>query len=593
MRLRTQLALLLAVFALVPLAAALVPVTRVLSAALATEHEARLDGASRAVAGELARLSQEAAARVGDLSRSPEAEAFARDLASGALSPADAAARGAEWMAARGLDVLTVVAADGRVATSGHLPGRAGDVDPEMGAVLEGPAGLAAPRVVTRAGAAGPEPVLALVAWAPLPGEGGLRLAGGLDLGLDRARRLAALTNGEITIRGAGGALLAQAAAPLDESAPLLTRVGMRLGVGLADARRILPLGPPGAPAGEVEVSVASEGLARAAGTVLAAFLAALVAGAVGAVVAGRLVASRVTRPVEALREAAARVASGDLSARVPSGAGGGVGELGDLVRAFNDMTQDVATGRARLAQAERVAAWREVARRLAHEIKNPLTPIAMSVETLREARAAGRADFPEIFEEGTRAIAEEVRRLKRIVDEFSRFARLPSPERSPVAPDELVGAVLALYPSAPPGVSVEREVEPGLPPVSADRDQVLQLLLNLVRNGLEAMPAGGVLRIGARADGREVALWVADTGPGIPAEDLPRLFEPYFTRKEGGTGLGLAIAQRIAEEHGGRLAVESAPGAGATFTLWLPSLDSAYPERRPRAAGTEAKGSG
>jgi nitrogen fixation/metabolism regulation signal transduction histidine kinase len=251
---------------------------------------------------------------------------------------------------------------------------------------------------------------------------------------------------------------------------------------------------------------------------------------------------------------------------------GRATGEVGELVRAFNAMTQDLASNRLRLAQAERVAAWREVARRLAHEIKNPLTPIAMSVETLRDALAAGRRDFPEIFDEGTRAIGEEVRRLKRIVDEFSRFARLPAPERAAVAPEELVGAVLALYPSAPPGVSVERRIAPGLPAVSADRDQVLQLLLNLLRNALDAMPEGGPLLLEARAEGAGVALSVKDGGAGISAEDLPHVFEPYFTKKEGGTGLGLAIAHRIAEEHGGRLTVESTPGQGATFTLWLPA---------------------
>jgi signal transduction histidine kinase len=567
MRLRTQLATFLALFAVVPLALALVPVTRALTRALASEHATRLDSAARALQGELDRLAQDAAARVNELARSPEAEAFARELDSGALPAADAAARGAEWMRVRDLDVLCVLRPDGVVLTSGHLPGRAGDVDPELRPVLQQAPGAAAPRIVTRAGPSGPEPVLALVARAALPGEAGLQLVGGVDLGEDRAQRLAALTNGEVTIRGADGAVVARAAAPARVGAPLLTRVGARLGLGLAGARRVLALGPPGAPAGQVEVSVASEGLARAAGTVVAAFLAALVAGALGALAAGALVASRTTRPVEALREAAARVAAGDLSARVEARAGG---EVGELVRAFNAMIQDLATGRARLAQAERVAAWREVARRLAHEIKNPLTPIAMSVETLREAQAAGRPDFREIFDEGTLAIGEEVRRLKRIVDEFSRFARLPAPERTPVSPEELVASVLALF-AAPPGVAVEREVPAGLPVVLADRDQAVQVLLNLVRNALEAMPGGGALRVAACTDGDGVAITVADTGPGIAAEDLPRLFEPYFTRKEGGTGLGLAIAQRIAEEHGGRLTVRSTPGQGAAFTFWLP----------------------
>jgi two-component system, NtrC family, nitrogen regulation sensor histidine kinase NtrY len=244
---------------------------------------------------------------------------------------------------------------------------------------------------------------------------------------------------------------------------------------------------------------------------------------------------------------------------------------VGELVRAFNEMTGDLATSRTRLAQAERIAAWREVARRLAHEIKNPLTPIAMSVETLRDALEQGRPDFREIFEEGTHAISEEVRRLKKIVDEFSRFARLPAPERAPAAPEELVLSVLALFPEPPPGVTISREVEPGLPPVLADRDQILQLLLNLVRNGLDAVAGGGELRVGAARTAGGVAFTVSDDGPGIARADLACVFEPYFTTKEGGTGLGLAIAHRIAEEHGGKLEAASEPGNGAAFTLTLP----------------------
>jgi len=572
MRLRTQLAALFALFALVPLAGALIPVARALSRALDSEGADRLDGAARALEGELERLAEDAGASVRDLSRGPEVEALVRDLGAGAVAPADAAAAGREWMRARGLDVLALASPDGRVVTSGHLPGRAGDVDPELVALFGAPPGAAVARVVSRAGAAGVEPVLALVAWAPVPGDPSLRIVGGVALGADRAERLAALTGGEVAIRGADGALLASASAQADAGAPLLLRLGARLatrlGVGRSGARREIPVGAGQPPAGRVEVAVTSEGLARAAGTVLLAFLGAVLAAALGAAVAGRLLASRITRPVEALREAAARVAGGDLSARVAARA---TGEVGELVRAFDAMTEDLATGRARLAQAERIAAWREVARRLAHEIKNPLTPIAMSVETLRDAHAAGRADFGEIFDEGTQAIGEEVRRLKRIVEEFSRFARLPAPERTPVAPDDLVGSVLALFPSAPAGVTLRRELAPGLPPVWADRDQALQVLLNLVRNALDAMPGGGQLSLGARLDGGEVAITVSDTGPGIAAEDLPHLFEPYFTRKEGGTGLGLAIAQRIAEEHGGRLEVASSLGAGATFTLWLP----------------------
>jgi signal transduction histidine kinase len=573
MTLRARLSLAFALFAALPLAATLWPVSRALSRALEAEHAARLDGAAHAVEGELARLGGQASVAVAELAASPEAETFAREHAAG-VAPAEEAGRAAEWAAARGLGVLAVTDPDGRVISSAHLPGRAGDVDPELAALYgSAPPGRAVPRVVSRAGPDGVEPVLALVAWRDLPSSP-VRLAGGIALGRELAERLAALTGGAVAVRGADGALLAQAQPPRPDGggvypgllAPLAEgRILGRLGA----ASRVLPLGTGDAPAASLEVSVASEGLARARVTVLLAFLGALAAAAVAAAIAGRLLASRVTRPVEALRDAAARVAAGDLGARVDVRASG---EVGDLVRAFNAMTADLAHSRARLAQAERIAAWREVARRLAHEIKNPLTPIAMSVETLRDALERRRPDFPEIFEEGTRAISDEVRRLKKIVDEFSRFARLPAPERAAVAPEELVAAALALFPEPPPGVTLTREVAPGLPAVHADRDQVLQILLNLVRNALDALGArGGRLAVtAARAPGG-VAFTVRDDGPGITPDDLARVFEPYFTTKEGGTGLGLAIARRIAEEHGGTLEAESAPGVGAAFVLVLP----------------------
>jgi len=568
MTLRAKLALAFALFAAVPLGAALWPVSRALSQALGAELAARLDGAARAVEDEVGRLGAGAAERVGELARSEEAEAFARDHAAGALEPADEAARAGAWMAALGLDVLAVVDRDGRVVSSGHLPGRAGDVDPELAALLAStPPGRAAATVVAREGPDGVERSVALVAWAPLAGDPALRVAGGVALGPERTARLASLTGGAVVLRAADGRTLAEASPSPGAPRGLSERVAARLAT-LGAPARTLALGPADRPAATLEIRVPPAGLARAELTVVLVFLAALALGTLAAGAAGGLLASRVTRPLEALRAAAARVAAGELGARVQARASG---EVGELVRAFDAMSAELAASRDRLAQAERIAAWREVARRLAHEIKNPLTPIAMSVETLRDAHARGRADFPALLEEGTQAIGEEVRRLKRIVDEFSRFARLPAPERAAVAPEELVQAVLALFPTPPAGAILEREVEPGLPPVLADRDQVLQVLLNLVQNALDAMPAGGKVRIVARRDGQVVRFDVADSGAGIPPGDLDRVFEPYFTTKAGGTGLGLAIAQRIAEEHGGGLSAASTPAAGATFTLRLP----------------------
>ena len=570
MSLRARLALAFAIFATLPLAAAMVPVSRALGEALSAEHAARVERAALAVEGDLARQAAAAEAAIAELAAAPESEAVARDLASGALDPPEARDVAAGWAAARGLDVLEIVDAEGRVISSAHLPGRAGDVDPEAERIAGTvPAGRAAAAVISQAGPAGVAPVLAQVAWAPLGGaEGGLRVLGGLALGEDRAARLAELTGGEIRVTAGEP--------PTPPAAAGGSRGWRSLLGGPGLTSRIVKVGPPGGVAGAVEVRVGSAGLVRAQLLVLGAFGLVLLAGAIGAGVVGAALARRITRPIEALRAAAARVAAGELGVRVGVRADG---EVGELVRAFDAMSADLALGRARLAQAERVAAWREVARRLAHEIKNPLTPIAMSVETLRDARAASRPDFGEIFEESTRAIGEEVRRLKRIVDEFGRFARLPPPERAPVAPEELASSVAALFPSPPPGVELRREVEAGLPRVMADRDQILQVLLNLVSNALEAMGSGGVLTVGARRDGDRVAITVRDTGPGIAAADLPRLFEPYFTTKPGGTGLGLAIARRIAEEHGGTLELEGGSGGGTTFVLALPAAEE-------RAAG-------
>lgn len=570
MTLRARLSLWFALFAALPLLAVFVPVSLVLRQSLERDHAARLEAAARAAEGELLRLSAAAADGVRDLAARPEAAALARDLDEGLASPPEAAARVAEWGAARGLDVLSLVEPDGRVVASAHLPGRAGDVDPALARLLAGPAGRAGAVALERAAGAELERTLALAAWAPV-GAGPLRLVGGVALGAGPAGRLAAVTGASVSLRDGAGGLLAAASGPGDAA----ERPGLagRLAGALAGTTRRVPIAsgpaaPGAAAAGAVELHLASAGLVRAWLAVLAAFLGLLLAAAVAAALLGRRLASRETAPLEALQAAAARVAAGDLEARVGVTADG---EVGALVRAFDAMTADLRRSRARLAASERVAAWREVARALAHELKNPLTPIAMSVELLRDAQ--GRPDFAEILDESTRAIGEEVRRLRKIVDEFSRFARLPAPELAPLPAGELAQALLALYPAPPPGVTLRASVAPDLPVVRADRDQLLQVLHNLVKNAFEAMPGGGALRFTARREGGEVIYEVADGGPGIPADLLPRIFEPYVTTKAGGTGLGLAIAERIVQEHGGRLEAASPPGEGATFTVRLPCL--------------------
>jgi signal transduction histidine kinase len=450
------------------------------------------------------------------------------------------------------------------VVTSGHLRGRAGDVDPSLREVLTAsPAGRPAPRVLPRATAEGVEEGLFVAAWEPVPADRSLRAVAGIALDSRLAQRAAALTGGEVTVRLAGGKVLASAGQAADAPG----RIARLLGAPAARTREVaLPAAGP--PLASIAVRLPTGGLGRALGTAALAFLLALVAGVAAASLVGHLVARRITRPLEALRAGAAAVGAGELSARVETRA---TGEVGELVRAFNDMTAELARVTARAAAAERVAAWREVARRLAHEVKNPLTPVAMSVETLRDAWARKSPDLPEIFDEATQAIREEVRRLSRIVDEFGRFARLPQPELRKVGGTELVGAFLALYPEGPPGIELTREVPPSLPVVKVDPDQILQVLHNLLRNAFEAVGRHGRARVSARRDDDELVVEVGDSGPGIPPEVRPHLFEPYFTTKEAGTGLGLAISDRIVREHGGRIEVESEPGKGTTFSVRIP----------------------
>jgi nitrogen fixation/metabolism regulation signal transduction histidine kinase len=290
----------------------------------------------------------------------------------------------------------------------------------------------------------------------------------------------------------------------------------------------------------------------------------------VGAVLAAVLLSGRIARPVRELAEQSRRVAAGDPGAAVDAPAGD---EVGELARAFNTMTAELRTSRERLLQTERVAAWREMARRLAHELKNPLFPIQLSIETLRRAwdEPGGRERFAALFRESSDTVLEELQSLRRIIEEFSEFARMPRPELKPVDVAAVVEQVLALYQARAAGVRIEKDLAPGLGTVSADRALLARALANLVANALEAMPEGGTLRVRAAPAEDGVVVEVADTGPGLDEDQRTRLFTPYYTTKKGGTGLGLAIVQGIVSDHAGRIEARSAPGEGTTFSLYLP----------------------
>jgi len=228
--------------------------------------------------------------------------------------------------------------------------------------------------------------------------------------------------------------------------------------------------------------------------------------------------------------------------------------------------------------RAEQTMAWREVARRIAHEIKNPLTPIKLSAQRLRKKFADRAPDYEQIFEECTRTIIQEVGALKGLVDEFSRYAaKMPSSDPKPNDLHVVVEMVLTLYAAAPRGVKIGQDLDPQLPPVNVDPEQMKRALINLVDNALDALGGEGEIVIRTRyLKGKEVvALEVADTGPGIPQADRERLFLPYFSTKRGGTGLGLAIVHRIVAEHAGQIRIEDNVPKGTRVVIELPALMS------------------
>jgi signal transduction histidine kinase len=276
-------------------------------------------------------------------------------------------------------------------------------------------------------------------------------------------------------------------------------------------------------------------------------------------------------RPLSVLATEAGKVAAGEARPLAVRGSG----EVQELASAFGRMIQDLAVTRRRLAAASRVAAWREVARRVAHEIKNPLAPIRAAVETLRRLRARDDPRFDEYFDEATRTVLDEVHRIANIVTEFTRFARLPQPKPQDIDAEEIARHVVQIHKPAAGETSLAFSAQRRAPTLRADRDQVIQVLTNLVQNALEAVNgmAHGAVTVSTDTDGHYVTFSVADNGPGIAPEIAARLFEPYAKTKAAGTGLGLAIAQRIALEHNGELSYvgQSANGKGAVFRLLLP----------------------
>jgi signal transduction histidine kinase len=286
----------------------------------------------------------------------------------------------------------------------------------------------------------------------------------------------------------------------------------------------------------------------------------------------------RVTRPVEQLAAGARSLAAGDWSARVSCNS---KDEIGDLARTFNQMTAHLLEQRERAVQAERVAAWRELARRLAHELKNPLFPLQITVENLQRARENNPEEFDDVFTESTSTLLTELANLKTIIGRFSDFARMPPPQPETVDVNAIVSGVMKLFDAQFRGDG-RRRIEPVLDLAAggllleADPEQLRRALHNLVLNAMDAMPNGGTLRVRTEKHDSAVRIQVSDSGQGLTSEECARLFTPYYTTKRHGTGLGLAIVQSVVSDHQGKISVSSEPGCGATFTIDLPTRRNA-----------------
>jgi len=489
---------------------------------------------------------------------------------------------------AQGLDVLDVATADGTIVSSAEWPARFGYRNGWITAQV-----VNAPAPFLQVVELPDETALALVAVRTLAGgAGNLYVAGGRRLdrkflqSLVLAPGMRVLLYQNLQPEVSSRQLIAADddppdAAPLE---PLISRVvhnrqetkdtiEWRDGPEAIDA---LPLtGPDGSVLGVLLIGSSGRELAALVSRIRWSGVAfGSLAIALGFILAF-VMSARVTRPVEQLARAARAVADGDWDVRVDDVRT--TGEIKVLADAFATMTRELVDHRDRLVQAERVAAWRELARRLAHELKNPLFPLRITLDNLRRAKSLPPREFDEVLDESLTTLQTGLGNLNTVVGRFSDFAKMPAPEFAQVSINEIVEQGASLFraqltsPGHPP-VTLTLDLDPSLGTIRGDAEQLRRVVQNLLLNAIDAMPHGGALRIVTRRSGDVVRIDIADTGQGLSEEERKRLFTPYYTTKQHGTGLGLAIVQSVIADHGGKISVDSEPGRGATFHIELPA---------------------
>ena len=560
--------------------------------------------------------SAEVAASVGRIAASERARSIAFQLAqSGDASPylteAQTLAQDAQ------LDFLEIVGPDGNIVSSAQWPARFGYFEPIAGADqptflktedlpdASSALGIFAMRTVRRSDATGALAVRILAGkrldqsfLADLPTAPGMQLALYRDadqvpaatqqshLGPDmlpfEPKRLIGAA-GEVSHADRYESLIRSAIRSGQQASSILYLTVRREDSVNATA---IPLkNDTGVVLAVLIVAISRSGMVEAQQHIRAIAYGVAAGGVFLAILASLWIAARVSRPIERLAQAAEQVAAGNWETRVPER---GHDEIGTLARSFNHMTGELVAQRDRLVQTERVAAWRELARRLAHELKNPLFPLQLTVENLVRARELPPEEFDEVFRESTQTLGMEIANLKTIIGRFSDFSRMPKPQLERIDANEALRRVAQLY--FRPAARGEQEPSENLSPafkikcmleiasdplfIHVDPELLHRALSNLVLNAMDAMPQGGTLTLSAQPKGKAVELRVADTGEGLTPEECERLFTPYYTTKQHGTGLGLAIVQSVVADHQGGIAVESRVGGGATFVITLPRAD-------------------
>jgi signal transduction histidine kinase len=304
-------------------------------------------------------------------------------------------------------------------------------------------------------------------------------------------------------------------------------------------------------------------------GVLVGAVVVVLFAAGLGASVAGR-----VSDPVSRLTRATRLIAAGRLDIRLVADT---ADELGRLVEDFNAMAATLAAQRGELARSHQLKAWAEMARQVAHEIKNPLTPIQLAAEHLRHVHDDAQRPLGPVFDQCVDAILRQVRLLRHIAAEFSSFGTETTPRPSAVEVADLLETVIEPYrPGVAGRIRIDVTVSPGLPKLWIDRMLVARALTNLIENAIQAMPGGGTLAIAASPASAGIAIVLRDSGTGMEPEAVRRAFEPYFSTKTAGSGLGLANARRNVEACGGAIEISSTSGAGTTMTVTLPVVSPA-----------------